>query len=200
MKALIIVDLQYDFMPGGALAVNEGNQIIESINQLQNQFDLIIATQDWHPAHHKSFASQHEEKTPFEVIDWNGNEQVLWPDHCVQGTKGAELHHAFNQNKINAIIRKGMNENVDSYSAFFDVNQNNSTGLDGYLKEHQVSDIYVCGLAADFCVYFTAQDALNLGYSTTILEEYTRAIDTENFKKLKKQFIQNGGKVTKQFN
>ena len=200
MKALIIVDLQYDFMPGGALAVNEGNQIIESINQLQNQFDLIIATQDWHPAHHKSFASQHEEKTPVEVIDWTGNEQVLWPDHCVQGTKGAELHHAFNQNKINAIIRKGMNENVDSYSAFFDVNQNNSTGLDGYLKEHQVSDIYVCGLAADFCVYFTAQDALNLGYSTTILEEYTRAIDTENFKKLKKQFIQNGGKVTKQFN
>ena len=132
MKALIIVDMQYDFLPGGALAVNEGDQLIDRINKLQDKFDLVVATQDWHPANHKSFASQHDGKVPFDVIELNGTKQVLWPDHCVQGTKGAELHKDLKQNKISAIIRKGMNPNVDSYSAFFDVNKKNPTILSDF--------------------------------------------------------------------
>ncbi|WP_282629796.1 bifunctional nicotinamidase/pyrazinamidase [Empedobacter sedimenti] len=196
MKALIIVDMQYDFLPGGALAVNEGDQLIDRINKLQDKFDLVVATQDWHPANHKSFASQHSGKVPFDVIELNGTKQVLWPDHCVQGTKGAELHKDLKQNKISAIIRKGMNPNVDSYSAFFDVNKKNPTGLDGYLKDHNVTSVYICGLAADYCVYYTAKDALALGYTTNILEGSTRAINPEYFDELKEDFVKKGGKVS----
>lgn len=196
MKALIIVDMQYDFLPGGALAVNEGDQIIERINKLQEKFDLVVATQDWHPADHKSFASQHPEKNPFNVIDLNGTQQVLWPDHCVQGTKGAELHKDINQKKISAVIRKGMNPNIDSYSAFFDVNKNNPTGLNGYLKDHNISSVYVCGLAGDFCVYYTAKDALSLGYTTYILEGSTKAINQDSFDELKKEFAKKGGHIS----
>ena len=196
MKALIIVDMQYDFLPGGALAVNEGDQIIERINKLQEKFDLVVATQDWHPADHKSFASQHPEKNPFDVIDLNGTLQVLWPDHCVQGTKGAELHKDINQKKISAVIRKGMNPNIDSYSAFFDVNKKNPTGLNGYLKDHNISSVYVCGLAGDFCVYYTAKDALSLGYTTYILEGSTKAINQDSFDELKKEFAKKGGHIS----
>ncbi|MFV0156521.1 bifunctional nicotinamidase/pyrazinamidase [Empedobacter falsenii] len=196
MKALIIVDMQYDFLPGGALAVNEGDQIIERINKLQEKFDLVVATQDWHPADHKSFASQHPEKNPFDVIDLNGTQQVLWPNHCVQGTKGAELHKDINQKKISAVIRKGMNPNIDSYSAFFDVNKKNPTGLNGYLKDHNISSVYVCGLAGDFCVYYTAKDALSLGYTTYILEGSTKAINQDSFDELKKEFSKKGGHIS----
>lgn len=196
MKALIIVDMQYDFLPGGALAVNEGDQIIERINKLQEKFDLVVATQDWHPADHKSFASQHPEKNPFDVIDLNGTQQVLWPDHCVQGTKGAELHKDINQKKISAVIRKGMNPNIDSYSAFFDVNKKNPTGLNGYLKDYNISSVYVCGLAGDFCVYYTAKDALSLGYTTYILEGSTKAINQDSFDELKKEFAKKGGHIS----
>ena len=196
MKALIIVDLQNDFLPGGTLAVKDGDQIIDRINKLQDKFDYVVATQDWHPANHKSFASQHEDKVPFDVIELNGTQQVLWPDHCVQGTKGAELHKDLKQNKISAIIRKGMNINVDSYSAFFDVNKKNPTGLNGFLKDHNVTSVYICGLAADYCVYYTAKDALALGYTTNILEGSTKPIDATHFDALKEDFIKKGGNVS----
>ena len=197
-KALIIVDVQNDFCEGGALAVPEANSIIPYINLLleENQYDEIVLTQDWHPANHKSFASQHEDKVPFDVIELNGTQQVLWPDHCVQGTKGAELHKDLKQNKISAIIRKGMNPNIDSYSGFFDVNKKNPTGLDGFLKDHNVTSVYICGLAADYCVYYTAKDALALGYTTNILEGSTKAIDVTHFDELKQEFIKKGGNVS----
>ncbi|HBX61603.1 MULTISPECIES: bifunctional nicotinamidase/pyrazinamidase [Empedobacter] len=196
MKALIIVDMQYDFLPGGSLAVNDGDKIIERINKLQEKYDVVVATQDWHPANHKSFASQHTDKQPFDVIELGGNRQVLWPDHCVQGTKGAEIHKDIKQNKISAIIRKGMNPEVDSYSAFFDVNKKNPTGLNGFLKDHNVTSVYICGLAADYCVYYTAKDALELGYTTYILEGTTKAINQELFDELKEDFIKKGGNVS----
>ncbi|WP_353165076.1 bifunctional nicotinamidase/pyrazinamidase [Empedobacter brevis] len=196
MKALIIVDMQYDFLPGGSLAVNDGDKIIDRINKLQEKYDVVVATQDWHPAHHKSFASQHPENKPFDVIDLNGTRQVLWPDHCIQGTKGAELHKDIDQKKISAIFRKGMNPDVDSYSAFFDVNKKNPTGLHGFLKDHNILSVYICGLAADYCVYHTAKDALSLGYTTYILEGSTKAINQEHFDELKEDFIKKGGNVS----
>lgn len=199
MKALIIVDLQNDFLPGGSLAVKDGDTLIDRINQLQEKFDIVVATQDWHPAKHESFASQHEGKKPFDVIvldDIEKSVQVLWPDHCIQGTRGAELHKNLNQNKISAIIRKGMNPKIDSYSGFYDVNKKNPTGLHGYLKDHNVTSVYICGLAADVCVYHTAEDALRLGYSTYILEGSTKAIDEEKFEQLKEDFLERGGNVS----
>lgn len=196
MKALIIVDMQNDFLEGGALAVEHGNELIERINQLQEKFELIVATQDWHPAKHKSFASQHEGKKPFDVMDWKGTPQTLWPDHCVQGTFGAALHKDLKQERIEAIIRKGTNTEIDSYSAFFDNQRKKATGLDGYLKDHLVTSVYVCGLAADFCVYYTAMDALSLGYPTHILEGSTKAINPEVFEELKAAFEDKGGKIS----
>ncbi len=196
MKTLIIVDVQNDFVPGGALAVPEGDTIISRINELQQKFELVVATQDWHPANHKSFASQHEGKHPFDVIDLNGLEQTLWPDHCIQGTKGAELHKDLNTDRIEAIFRKGTNPEIDSYSGFFDNGNKKSTGLAGYLKELNATSIFVCGLAGDFCVYHTAVDALNLGYPTTILEQSTKAINPANFEQLKNEFMEKGGEIS----
>ena len=196
MKALIIVDLQNDFLPGGALAVKDGDQIIDRINKLQDKFDYVVATQDWHPANHKSFASQHEGKVPFDVIELNGTQQVLWPDHCVQGTKGAELHKDLKQNKIGGLMTKGVNANTASYRVICNVNKKNPTGLDGFLKDHNVTSVYICGLAADYCVYYTAKDALALGYTTNILEGSTKAIDVTHFDELKQEFIKKGGNVS----
>lgn len=196
MKALIIVDVQNDFIPGGTLAVPDGDKIIDRINKIQAKFDLIVATQDWHPANHKSFASQHQNKNPFDIIDLDGVNQTLWPDHCIQGTKGAEFHKDLNMNKVEAIFRKGTNPEIDSYSGFFDNRRKKSTGLDSYLKSHGVTSVYVCGLAADYCVYYTAMDALSLGYESTILDESTKAIDPINFVDLKDNFRQKGGKIS----
>lgn len=196
MKALIIVDIQNDFIPGGSLAVPDGDKIISRINELQKKFDLVVATQDWHPANHKSFASQHDSKNPFEIIDLNGLQQTLWPDHCIQSTKGAEFHKDLNTNKIEAIFRKGTNPEIDSYSGFFDNGRKKATGLHGYLQERKVTSVFVCGLAADFCVYYTALDALSLGYETTILDESTKAIDPINFVDLKDNFRTKGGKIS----
>ncbi|WP_068596148.1 bifunctional nicotinamidase/pyrazinamidase [Vaginella massiliensis] len=193
MRALIIVDMQNDFVPGGRLAVAGGDQIIERINQLQLRFDLVVATQDWHPADHKSFASQHPAHAPFDVITLDGISQTLWPDHCVQGTEGAAFHPALHTDNIQAIFRKGMNPEIDSYSGFFDNAHLIATGLHGYLQEKKVKEIFVCGLAADFCVYFTAMDALKLGYKTHILERATKAIDEESFDEKVKEFIVRGG-------
>ena len=193
MKALIIVDVQYDFLPGGSLAVAKGDEIIPVINYIQKDYDLLVATQDWHPDNHLSFASQHEGKLPFEVIDLFGLEQVLWPDHCVQGSYGAEFSADLNMNRVEAIFRKGMERNIDSYSGFFDNGKRKDTGLAGYLKARKVDEVHICGLAADYCVYFTAMDALAEGFKTSIISKATKAIDKGAFMEKKNEFIQTGG-------
>jgi len=193
MKALIIVDIQNDFLRGGALAVQNGDAVIPVINKLQSQFDLVVATQDWHPADHKSFASMHPEKKVFDEIMLDGLPQVLWPDHCVQETEGAEFSSNLNTKKIEAIFRKGMDKNIDSYSGFFDNGKKKATGMGDYLKGRGVTSIYVCGLAADYCVYFTALDGLEMGFQSTIIADATRAIDEENFKKVLEDFKSKGG-------
>jgi len=193
MKALIIVDVQNDFLPGGALAVAQGDEIIDIINKEQFKYELIVATQDWHPATHKSFASQYLEKLVGDIVDLNGTEQFLWPDHCVQGTEGAKFSDALQQDRIEAIFRKGVHVNIDSYSGFYDNNQQKNTGLDGFLKDRGVTEVHICGLAADYCVYFTAMDALNLGYKTAIMSKGTKCIDKESYMQKKEKFMQLGG-------
>lgn len=189
MKALLIVDIQNDFLEKGSLEVKGGNAIIPLINTIQNQFDVVIATQDWHPATHKSFATNHEGKQAFEVIDLNGLPQVLWPTHCVQGTFGAEFHTDLNTQNIQAIFRKGTDVEVDSYSGFYDNGKRNSTGLHGFLTELQVTEVYVCGLAADYCVFYTAKDAESLGYKTFVIEDATKYIDATKYLKAKQEML-----------
>lgn len=193
MKALILVDIQDDFLPGGALEVAHGDEILELINKIQSKYEIVVATQDWHPANHKSFATVHPGRKEFDVIDWNGYPQTLWPNHCVQGTSGANLSSLLDTNGIHAIFRKGMDKNVDSYSGFFDNLRSRHTGLDGYLKSKNVDEVHICGLAADFCVYFTAMDALELGYKAAIISKATKAIDKEGYMKKKELFLQKGG-------
>jgi len=176
MKALLLVDLQNDFTPSGALPVPEGDQIIPLINQLQTQFDLIVATQDWHPANHESFAIHHD-KPLGEVILLHGIEQVLWPVHCVQNSDGAAFIENLNTEKIEWVCQKGMNKTVDSYSGFFDNDHKNATGLDLYLKEKGVREVYIVGLATDYCVKFTALDAHALGYQTHLITDGTRGVN-----------------------
>ncbi len=194
MKALIIVDVQNDFLPGGALAVKEGDMIIPVINKIQNKFDLVVATQDWHPANHKSFASSHKGKKIFEQINLNGLPQVLWPDHCVQGTFGAALSSALDQKNVEAIFRKGMEKEIDSYSGFFDNGKMKATGMGDYLKGRNISSIFVAGLAADYCVYFTALDGLELGFQSTLITDATRAINPNDFATRLDSFKSKGGK------
>lgn len=193
MKALILVDLQYDFLPGGALAVSQGDEIIPIIESIQPQYDVVVATQDWHPADHKSFASQHTGLATFDQIDLNGLAQTLWPDHCVQGSPGAELSKDFDQSRIEAIFRKGMDREIDSYSGFFDNGRRKNTGLHGYLQDRNIQEIHIAGLAADFCVYFTAMDALDLGYRTAIVTKGTKPIDKTAYITKKEHFMQKGG-------
>ena len=195
MRALIIVDIQNDFVTGGKLEVPYGEQIIPLVNLLCKRFPLVVATQDWHPQNHKSFASNHPEKNPFEKIMLEELEQVLWPDHCVQGSRGAEFHPLLNMNPVEAIFRKGMAPDIDSYSGFFDNGHKKSTGLAGYLKERGVQTVYVCGLAGDYCVYYTAKDALEQGFNTVLVEDATRAIDKEGFAKAKAALRAKGAKI-----
>ena len=199
MKALIIVDMQNDFLQGGKLAVHGGNEIISIINKIQGKFDLVVATQDWHPNDHRSFASQHQGKNVYEKIDLLGMEQILWPDHCIQGTFGAEISSDLSQNRIEAIFRKGMNKNIDSYSGFFDNGKLKCTGLGDFFKGREINEVYVCGLAADYCVYYTAKDALELGFKTFIIENATKAIDAVNFDLIKESFVINNGNITNLF-
>ncbi|AJA70058.1 MULTISPECIES: bifunctional nicotinamidase/pyrazinamidase [Myroides] len=187
MKALLVVDLQYDFLPGGSLAVEDGDKIIPVINTIQKQFDLIIATQDWHPDNHKSFASQHPGHNLFDLINLNGIPQVLWPEHCIQGTRGAEFTTEWDTTKVAAIFRKGMNVEVDSYSGFYDNDHQHSTGLLGFLKDKEVKELYVCGLAAEFCVYFSAKDAQEAGIKTFFLDFATKPITAEGLVNAKKE-------------
>lgn len=193
MKALIIVDVQNDFLPRGKLSVTNGDEIIPIINTLQNRYELIVATQDWHPASHKSFASQYSQYNPYDTIDIRGVQQTLWPDHCLQGSYGAQFSDLLDQLRIEGIFRKGTDNNVDSYSGFFDNARQRNTGLHGYLSDRGVTEVHICGLAADYCVYFTAMDALELGYKTVIVSKATKAIDKDTYMTKKEHFIHAGG-------
>lgn len=194
MKTLVIVDPQNDFMPGGSLEVANGDAIIPFINLQIPQFDLIVATQDWHPQHHGSFASNHPEKEPFEKTKLGGLDQILWPDHCVQGTSGAEFHPDLETDRIEAIFRKGMDSSIDSYSGFYDNGHKKSTGLSGYLREKGADELFFCGLAADICVYFTILDAIKENFKTHLLLQGTRPLDQDEFEKIK---VELSGKGTK---
>ncbi len=178
-SALIVIDVQNDFCPGGALAVPEGDQIVPGINALMDDFDTVVLTQDWHPAGHSSFASSHDGKAPYELIDMPYGPQVLWPDHCVLGSAGSDLHTNLDVTRANVIIRKGTNPAIDSYSAFFENDQETPTGLEGYLKTLGVTEITMVGLATDFCVQFSALDAARLGFKVTVREDLCRAIDLD---------------------
>jgi nicotinamidase/pyrazinamidase len=195
MKALLLIDIQNDFISGGALAVPRGDEIISVANKLQLYFDLVIATQDWHPANHKSFASNHVGKSVFDEIELNGLNQVLWPDHCVQGTRGAAFSDALNMDKVEAIFRKGTDSGIDSYSGFYDNGHRKSTALADYLKGKKVAEVYILGLAADYCVYYTAKDAIEEGFTTYIIEDAVRAISDEGFAKAKQDILVKGGKI-----
>jgi nicotinamidase/pyrazinamidase len=176
-KALIIVDVQNDFCPGGALAVAEGDQIVPVINKIAPQFDVVVATKDWHPKGHVSFASSHEGHEVGETIEIDGLEQVMWPDHCIPGTKGAELHPNLDTFPINMILHKGTRLELDSYSGFRETDRETETGLKHYLKGLNVSEVTVCGLATDYCVFFTAMDSLEAGFATSVVTDASRGID-----------------------
>jgi nicotinamidase/pyrazinamidase len=197
MKALVILDVQNDFIPGGSLEVPDGDLVVPVINRLQEYFELVVATQDWHPQKHISFASNHPGERPFNKLDLNGIDQVLWPDHCVQGTEGAMFHPDLETNRFSAIFRKGMNPYVDSYSGFYDNRHQVSTGLAGYLKDKGVTDLYFCGLAGDICVYHTIIDAIKEGFSSTLLEDASRPLRNETFVFIKKELTDKGVNIIK---
>lgn len=178
-EALIIIDVQNDFCPGGALAVPGGDEIIPGINALAEDFSAVVLTQDWHPANHRSFASQHADHAPFETVEMPYGPQVLWPDHCVQGSEGAGFHPGLNTDRADLIIRKGFRREVDSYSAFFENDHQTPTGLEGYLKTRGIDTLVLVGLATDFCVNYSALDAARLGFAVTVREDLCRAIDLE---------------------
>jgi len=192
-KALLVIDVQNDFCPAGALEVAGGNEIIPYINEEMAKYDCVVLTQDWHPKGHSSFATSHEGKNPLELIKMPYGDQVLWPDHCVQGSKGSKFHPDLNIEQANAIIRKGSNPFIDSYSAFFENDKKTPTGLDGYLKSLEIEKINLVGLATDFCVNYSAQDAANLGYKVSVLEKMCRAIDLNGSLAAAKSEMQNCG-------
>lgn len=176
--ALVVVDVQYDFCPGGALAVPGGGEVVPVINALARRFENVVLTQDWHPAGHASFASSHAGKKPFETTTLTYGEQVLWPDHCVQGTRGAELHAGLALPHAQMVVRKGWRRGIDSYSAFLEADRKAPTGLAGYLRERGIGRVVCVGLATDFCVAWTALDARRLGFDAIVVEDACRAIDT----------------------
>ncbi|SFH19718.1 bifunctional nicotinamidase/pyrazinamidase [Pontibacter chinhatensis] len=195
MRALLLIDIQNDFLPGGALAVPEGDAIIPLVNSIQGNYDLVVATQDWHPADHKSFASQHSGQNLFDVIELNGLEQVLWPDHCVQGTAGAEFSAELEHHRIEAIFRKGTDPAIDSYSGFYDNGHLKSTGMADYLRGKGITEVHLTGLAADYCVYFSAKDALKEGFKVYYLEDAVRAISPEGYEKAKADLLHHGAQI-----
>ena len=192
MKTLILVDVQVDFIPGGSLEVPDGDSIIGPLNRVQDRFDLVVATQDWHPPDHVSFASNHKGKKPYDVIEVHGMAQTLWPDHCVQGSKGAGFHPDLDSNRIEAIFRKGTAREIDSYSGFYDNGHLKSTGLAGYLREKGARDLYFAGLAADICVYFTIEDALEEGFKAAVLTDGVCALDAEGYEKKRRELEEKG--------
>ena len=201
MKTLVLVDIQNDFLPGGALAVAHGDDVVPIANRVQPAFELVVATQDWHPPRHGSFASSRPGRKAGEVAELAGLSQVLWPDHCVQGTDGAALHKDLSVPHAQLVLRKGHHRDVDSYSAFLEADRKTRTGLEGYLEERRIKRVFVCGLATDFCVAWTALDARKLGFAALIVEDACRAIDMQGslaaaWEKMKKagvKSIQSGG-------
>lgn len=179
MKALILVDIQNDFLPGGALPVPDGDQIIPIVNQLQQCFDLVVATQDCHPSNHGSFAANHPGRKPGELIDLHGLQQILWPTHCVQGTPGAEFVPSLQRNRWDQVFAKGTDPQIDSYSGFFDNGRRQATGLRDYLRQKGVEEVFVAGLATDYCVKFTVLDALQLGFKTLLIEDACRGVNLQ---------------------
>lgn len=175
--ALIVVDIQNDFLPGGALAVPRGDETVAIANRLMSLFPTVVLTADWHPADHASFASQYAGKSPYDVVPMPYGNQVLWPDHCVAGTTGADFAAGLETVRAHAVIRKGTDKNCDSYSGFLAADRKTPTGLAGYLKSRGVTTVFVCGLATDFCVAWTAQDAAAAGFKTYLIEDASRAID-----------------------
>ncbi len=178
-EALIVIDIQNDFCPGGALAVAGGDDIVAPVNALMRDYRVRVLTQDWHPAGHSSFASSHPGRDPFAVIDMPYGPQVLWPDHCVQGSDGAAFHPALDADLADVVIRKGFRSEIDSYSAFFENDHTTPTGLEGYLRTRGVDHVILVGLATDFCVNFSAVDAAKLGFKTQVVESLCRAIDLD---------------------
>jgi len=178
-SALLVIDMQYDFCPGGALAVPEGDSIVPGINAAMAAFPAVILTQDWHPAGHSSFASEHPGKAPFDMVEMPYGPQVLWPDHCIQGSHGAAFHADLDTTRADLIIRKGMTPEIDSYSAFFENDHATPTGLHGYLQTRGIADLTLVGLATDFCVKFSGLDAARLGYRVTLRQDLVRGIDLD---------------------
>jgi len=177
--ALIVIDVQNDFCPGGSLAVPEGDSIVAGINTLMDTAAAVVLTQDWHPGGHSSFASSHAGRAPYDMIDMPYGPQVLWPDHCVQGSDGAAFHPDLNTDRADMIVRKGYRPEIDSYSAFFENDQTTPTGLDGYLRTRGITRLTMVGLATDFCVNFSAVDAAKLGFDVTVRMDLCRAIDLD---------------------
>lgn len=176
---LLVVDVQNDFCPGGSLAVPDGDAVIPIVNALGRRFRHVVLTQDWHPAGHASFASSHPGRKPFETIELAYGPQVLWPDHCVQGTSGATFHAGLDLPHAEAIIRKGFRQGIDSYSGFIEADRRTPTGLEGYLRERGIARVVIAGLATDFCVNWTAQDAASAGFATVVVEDACRSIDLD---------------------
>jgi nicotinamidase/pyrazinamidase len=190
---LIVIDVQNDFCPGGALAVADGDSVIDPIHRVAAKFEHIVLTQDWHAAGHSSFASAHAGKKPFEQIELGYGMQTLWPDHCVQGSRGAEFHPALCLPQAQLILRKGFRPQIDSYSAFFENDRKTATGLAGYLRELRLTRVFLAGLAYDFCVGYSALDARRLGFEAIILFDACRAIDLNgSVKKIEAEFVQAG--------
>jgi nicotinamidase/pyrazinamidase len=179
LNALILTDIQNDFVPGGALAVKEGDQIVPIVNRLQSHFDLVVATQDWHPANHGSFAANHPGKKPGDVIELDGLPQILWPVHCVQKTVGAAFVSALDMKQVAEVFQKGTDPRIDSYSSFFDNEHRKATGLGDFLKARRVTDVFIAGLATDYCVKFSALDAISLGFKTHMIEEACRGVNLQ---------------------
>jgi len=194
-SALIIIDMQNDFCHGGALAVKDGEKLVEPINGAQEKFDTIISTQDWHPKEHSSFASNNRAEV-YSNIETDYGSQILWPDHCVQGSTGANFQRDLNTNKSDLILRKGSNPKIDSYSAFFENDKNTTAGLEGYLIKKDIKRLYLCGLAFDYCVFYSALDGANLGFEVFVFKDLTKAIDLNDSKKTaKKSMIEKGIKL-----
>jgi nicotinamidase/pyrazinamidase len=192
MKALLLIDIQLDFLPGGSLAVTDGDAILPLLNDLQPHFDLVVATQDWHPAGHRSFASAHPGQALFSEIEWQGLPQRMWPDHCIQGSAGAALHPALNLDRVEAIFRKGTDPDLDSYSAFFDNGHRRATGLTAYLRARGITEVVVAGLATDYCVYFSAKDARSEGFDVAVIEDASRGIAPESIAAAKADLLAQG--------
>lgn len=193
-NALIMTDIQLDFCPGGALEVQEGDQIIPVVNAIAQKFDKIIATQDWHPANHMSFASNHPGKHIYDMVELGNVPQVLWPDHCVQGTPGADFHPDLDMRPVDLVIRKGTNPHIDSYSAFLDNDKKTQTGLDGFLKGLGITQLFFTGLATDYCVFYSAIDAVNLGFEVFVILDACRGVDVpdNNVETAKQQMAAQG--------